>query len=94
MTTDEMIHDLSVATDLVIANASSGRGGSSGELACAKIILALADDQPCDLRVLSDLHGDAADAVGKVITAHLQYGRDILFTGRQQQIDKIKQIHQ
>jgi len=90
MTLEEKLEELKAATDLMFMHALAGRGGSGGQIACARIILALADDQPCDLSVLSNLHGKTADAAGTLIDAYIRYGRSAVFDSKEQQIFQIK----
>jgi len=74
----------------MIKHAQAGRGGSSGQVACAKIILALADGEKCDIDVLDKLYGETAEAAAIVLTAYLRHGESMFSGPVGSQIDQFK----
>jgi hypothetical protein len=90
MSVEKEIQRLNDALQTVLAAAEAGRGGSSGQRACSRLVLALADDQPCDMSVLRDVHGELADAVGVVISGCLDHGSHVIFDGFQERVSDIK----
>lgn len=90
MKVTENVEGLQPALDLMIKHAQAGRGGSSGQVACAKIILALADGEKCDFEVLDKLYGKEAEAAATVLAAYLRYGESVFAGTVGSQIDQFK----
>jgi hypothetical protein len=85
------IEKISSALDLMIGCAKKGRGGSSGELACGRVLLALYDERPCDMQELWYLSGDTATAMAVVLDTWLNMSdRHSLFAGRTDEMEALK----
>jgi hypothetical protein len=85
------IEKISSALDLMIGCAKKSPGGSSGELACGKVLLALYNERPCDMQQLWYLSGDTARAAAVVLDTWLNMSdRHSLFAGRTDEMEALK----